>query len=355
MTELIWQPRWSEVRAHHLDWWRGQGLVLWCSAPAAAPHQALDPPPPPADLDQRWYGPAWRVRAAQHGLAHTYFGGDSFPLLTACSGAGDLAAYLGCALRLSPETVWYEPRPEAEPPLLLDRANRYLQAHLELTRLAAAECHGRYAIGLPDLVENLDIHAALRGPTAAMIDLAERPEWVEERLWRLNEIYFEVFDLFRDAIGDPEGGNGFCFDIWAPGRTAKVQCDSAAMISPAMFRRFVVPPLTAQCQWLDYALFHLDGEDCLCHLEALLAIEPLAAIEWTPRRISVGESGGSPQFYDLYRRILAAGKSVQAVGVGYDEVLPLLDAVGGRGMYIQTWAENAERADRLAQRVDAYR
>jgi hypothetical protein len=127
------------------------------------------------------------------------------------------------------------------------------------------------------------------------------------------------------------------------------------MFGPAMFRRFVAPALTEQCAWLDYALYHLDGEDCLVNLDELLAIGPLEAIEWTPRRLSVGDSGGHPRHWGLYRRILAAGKSVQAVGVRYEEVLPLLDAVGGKGMHIMTSAPTEETARELAAKVEAYR
>ncbi len=43
----------------------------------------------------------------------------------------------------------------------------------------------------------------------------------------------------------------------------------------------------------------------------LLAIEPLDAIEWTPQ--AGIEPGGNRRWHDLYRRILAAGKSVQVL------------------------------------------
>jgi hypothetical protein len=44
--------------------------------------------------------------------------------------------------------------------------------------------------------------------------------------------------------------------------------------------------------------------------------------------------GGVPEWYGLYRRIQDAGKSVRAVGVKLDEILPLLDALGGQaGQY----------------------
>jgi hypothetical protein len=111
--------------------------------------------------------------------------------------------------------------------------------------------------------------------------------------------------------------------------------------------------LDEQCRWLDYSLYHLDGTQALCHLERLLALEALDAIEWTPQDGLPG--GGDPRWFPLYRRILAAGKSVQAVGVAYDEVIPLLDAVGPRGLFIITEAPDENSARALEERVEGYR
>ena len=96
-------------------------------------------------------------------------------------------------------------------------------------------------------------------------------------------------------------------------------------------------------------MFHLDGTQAIPHLDNLLAIEPLDAIEWTPQAGQPG--GGSPIWYDLYRRIKAGGKSVQAIGVKYDEVEPLIDAVGSEGMYIMTSAKTEQEARDLLRRV----
>src|SRR5690606_29338360 len=130
------------------------------------------------------------------------------------------------------------------------------------------------------------------------------------------------------------------FYLWGPGKTAKVQCDTSAMFSPAMFERFAVPFLEQQCRWLDYSLYHLDGTQAIQHLDALLAIEPLRAIEWTPQ--AGIETGGNARWYDLYRRILAAGKAVQVVNVEHHEIEPLLDAIGTNGVYILTTFEGEE-------------
>jgi hypothetical protein len=125
------------------------------------------------------------------------------------------------------------------------------------------------------------------------------------------------------------------------------------MFSPAMFKHFVVPALAEQCAWLDHSMFHLDGHQCIPHLDLLLDMEPLDAIEWTPD--PQVPPGGSPEWYPMYRKILEAGKSVQAINVKPEEVLPLLDAVGGKGMYIMTSFSSEAEAEALVKAVEPYR
>jgi hypothetical protein len=127
----------------------------------------------------------------------------------------------------------------------------------------------------------------------------------------------------------------------------------SAMFSPEMFGEFAVPGLTEQCEWLDHSLYHLDGTQALCHLDQLLGIDGLDAVEWTPQ--AGIETGGSPRWYDLYRRILTAGKSVQAVNVEPGEILPLLDAIGGRGVYLITQFGSEREAEEMADKVEPYR
>jgi hypothetical protein len=241
----------------------------------------------------------------------------------------------------------------------LQRAgNHWLDVHLALLDECLRRAAGQVPVCMPDLIENLDTLAALRDTELLMTDLLERPEWVLAKLWEINEAFFAAFDLIGLRVRDADGGNVFCFSLWGPGRTAKLQCDLSCMLSREMFNRFVALPLTAQCQWLDFSMYHLDGEDALHHLDALLAIEPLDAIEWTPRLLSTGrpsEMGGSPKFYDLYRRIKAAGKSVQAICVRPDQLVPLLDAVGPEAMYIATWADNESAAEKMLKDVEQFR
>ena len=141
--------------------------------------------------------------------------------------------------------------------------------------------------------------------------------------------------------------------LWGPGKTAKVQCDACAMFSPAMFERFVLPALSEQCAWLDHAMYHLDGSDCLPHLDVLLSIDELDAIEWTTDPKVPGPC--DPHWYPLYRKILAAGKSVQVVGPRLEEIIPLLDAIGGRGVYLLTDLWQEREVEELLGKIEQYR
>lgn len=170
------------------------------------------------------------------------------------------------------------------------------------------------------------------------------------RIREITDAFFLAYDRFYEVTKAPDGSSVFCaFCLWGPGKVAKVQCDAAAMISPDQFRRFVSPELDRQCQSLDRSMYHLDGTQAVPCLDAVMEIDSIDAVEWTPQAGIPG--GGSSRWYDLYRRILTGGKSVQAVGVEYHEVLPFLDAVGHEGMYVMTSAPTEKEARELVRAV----
>jgi hypothetical protein len=359
---LAWKPNWHETRTHMLAWWRGEDLILGSGGapPVPQPHEHVVDPGPAPSIEAHYTQAEARAQRNHYQLSRQAFPVDVLPVSSTDIGPGSLALALGSEPGFSPETVWFnpcmadDPHPEGRPPLRFDPDSRWWQVHEATFRACARLAESKYTVGCPDLIENLDALASLRGTQNVLFDMIERPDWVMAKIDEINAAWFEAYDRAYQIIRLSDGSSVFgAFRLWGPGRTAKVQCDASAMISPAMFERFVVPALAAQCEWLDYSMFHLDGAHCLRHLDALLAIDALDAIEWTPN--PKVPSGGDPAWYDLYRRILAAGKSVQAVGVRPDEVLPLLDAVGGKGMYIMTSFDSIAQAEELDRQVEPYR
>jgi hypothetical protein len=125
------------------------------------------------------------------------------------------------------------------------------------------------------------------------------------------------------------------------------------MISQKDFRRFALPYLREQCQRIDYTLYHLDGVDALRHLDAVLEIEKLKAVQWTP---GAGQpQGGNPCWYDLYRRIRKAGKSVMPCWVEPQELRPLLDQVGPEGLNILMHFRSEREIDKAVRIAEGFR
>jgi hypothetical protein len=358
----MWKANWSETQRRFEAWWEHRGLLIgmWGAPDAGrSVHESVAAPPRPAALGEVYCDAAFRAADNHHRLSRSFFPLDVLPLATTDLGPGSLALFCGARPEFAEDTVWFHPcwhdvaAPEALPPLRFAPENAWWRVTEDILRRCAALARGKYLVGCPDLIENLDVLASLRGAQALLLDLVERPAWVERKLWELNDVWFAAYERIHELIKLDDGSSAFgAFYLWGPGRTAKVQCDCSAMFSPRMYRQFVLPALTAQCEWLDHALYHLDGTQALRHLDTLLAIGPLDAIEWTPQ--AGIETGGHRRWHELYRRILAAGKSVQVVNVEPGEIVPLLDAIGPAGVYALIQLRDEREAEAVAARVAGY-
>lgn len=359
----MWKPNWSETQERFVRWWNREGLLvgMWGAPQLDRPvHEAVDAPAQPADIAARHTDVAYRIASNHHRLSRSIFPLDILPSADTDLGPGSLALFLGSKPDFAEDTVWYHPsienqlEPETLPPFQFDATNTWWQLTESILRASVEQAADKYLVPCPDLVENMDTLASLRGSQTLCMDLIERPDWVETRIQQINQVWFDAYQRIYDLIKAQDGSSAFgAFYLWGPGKVAKVQCDASAMFSPKMYRQFVAPSLKAQCDWLDHSLYHLDGTQAMLHLDALLEIEALDAIEWTPQ--AGIESGGNPRWYDLYRRILSAGKSVQVVNVELDEIAPLLDAIGNQGVYILVQFKNELEAERAATLVEPYR
>lgn len=330
-----WKENWEESSQRYLDWWNHKGVLInmWEHfQEGVTPHANVVAPIPPKDLNQRWFDPEWRAGQLDHYMAHSSFMADIPAIANTQLGPGSLAAILGGVLEGGEDTIWIHPSPTIGEDIIFDPENAAWKLHKDLLRACKKRSAGNYYVGMPDLMEGLDVLAAIRGTDTVLMDTMLNPELLDSQLRQINEIYFRVFDALYELIREGDE-MAFCyFSIWGPGKVSKLQSDISIMIGEEDFRRFALPYLREQCQKIDYTLYHLDGVGAIRHLDTILEIEELNAIQWTP---GVGEpQGGDPKWYDLYKRILAGGKSVMACWVTVDELKPLLDNIGTNGLNI---------------------
>ena len=353
---MKWKADWAQAKKHHIAWWEHKGLVGQVYAPADKPLADIPAPASPKTWLLRYLDPSYRVASDEHKMSQTFFGGDAFACMSTYTGPGGLGTYLGAHPNFTPDTVWYEPcifDPDAYGSIRFNPENQWWIAQQVIIDEGLRASQGRYLVEIPDVIENLDTLAAMRGNEPVLFDLIERPDWVLARQEEILQAFFTCFDLMYQKVKDADGGNAYMtFRTWGPGRTCKLQCDISCMLSPEMFGRFVVPYLKRQCDWLDYSVYHFDGTTAMQHLDALLAIDSLDAIQWTPQ--AGRPSPGKSEWFDLYRRIKAGGKSVQAHGVRPEEVRPLLDAVGPEGMFVCVGCDKQKDAEKVVKDFEQY-
>jgi 5-methyltetrahydrofolate--homocysteine methyltransferase len=350
---LSLKPDWLENRRRMLAWWRGELLDRPCigltvqkdnpgTLPAPSDHATMTP-------EQFYFDIEARLADAEHFLAgHTWLG-EAFPNISIDLGPGSLALYMGSQPGYSWDTIWFHPWPPAAEGGLpeYDPHNDIWVKHQAMMQASADRARGRFMPTIPDLVEGLDIVSSLRGNDELLFDLVDNPAWVHACMERVTELYFTYYDRCYDILKQDDGGVAFtCFQVWAPGTMAKLQCDFAAMIGPAMFAEFQSPYLRRMCQRLDYTVYHWDGPTALPHLDNLLAIPELNAIQWTP---GAGAADvWAEEWYPYYQRALAGGKSLLLMGPFDPERMDrTVQACGPRGLYLTGYGATEDAANDL--------
>ena len=347
-----WKSNLEETKQRYINWWNHKGIILnmWEHfQEGVQPHAEITPPAPAKDLSQKWFDPQWRAEYLDWYVAHSSLKADILPVANTQLGPGSLAAILGGVFEGGEDTIWIHPNPDFTDEIVFNPEHPNWILHKELLKACKAKANGHYFVGMPDLMEGLDVLAALKGTDRVLLDTVMQPEILEQQMQQINDIYFKVFDELYDIIREGDE-MAFCyFSSWAPGKMSKLQSDISTMISQDDYRRFVQPFIREQCQKIDYTLYHLDGVGAMHHLPALLEIEELNAIQWTP---GVGEpQGGSPKWY---KKILAGGKSVMACWVTLDELKPLLDHIGADGVHLEMDFHNEKEVEQAMRIVEEY-
>jgi hypothetical protein len=266
--------------------------------------------------------------------------------------ASAMSGILGARMQLvNKDTMWAYPcftSVEQVAEMVLDRSNFWYRSTCEITHRSVALAKDHHYVALWALEGVSDILPGLYGTENFLIDLIMKPREVAQAMEHVKRLWLELFAEFSEMIaGTGNRGNIGWAGIWAPGTTFPLQEDISYMLSSAMFRKFCLPHLQDFIDSMEYPLYHLDGVGAIKHLDTLLQIEKLKAIQWVP---GTGKERLS-DWYALIRRILEGGKSVQ-VFAEVDEVDELVKNVGARGLLITVEASE-EDAYPLIERYKA--
>lgn len=282
-----------------------------------------------------WADPEVIVTRARAQFEATRFGGESFPGIWLNLGPSGHAGYFrDVQFHVNDETVWFTPLigQDGYRDVVFDKESELYRMTVSLARYFVEDSRGDYFVSMPDASGNLDALAHLRGSEDLLIDLAANhadiPKALEALQCAWESVMRDVYDIVRE---NNDGGSMiYWLKSWAPGLHAQMQADISVMISPDYYRRYVLPELSAQSEFLEYPLYHLDGAEQIRHLDELLSVDKIKAIQW----MSVAGQEPPSHYIDALQRIQRKGKSLLISVSDPREVEPLLRNLSSKGLYL---------------------
>jgi 5-methyltetrahydrofolate--homocysteine methyltransferase len=270
------------------------------------------------------------IRIYQARLEALKFYGDAWPRWVPNFGPGIPAAFLGAEVQVAPDTIWFSPIYENTPlkdiHLVHNPENIWWKRVIDMVQCAIDTWGDQVTIGHTTLSGNLDILAHLRTSQKMLTDLIDEPEEVDRLVREMTGLWLYYYDELEKMVRKTGRGTTFWIEVFSPRRCAALQSDLCYMISPRMFKRFVLPDLQACCDHIEHCIYHLDGKGELPHVDQLLAMEKLRAIQWIP-------GAGAPpaeEWLPLLRQIRDGGKFCQ-VYVTAEGARKIVKEVGGKG------------------------
>jgi 5-methyltetrahydrofolate--homocysteine methyltransferase len=288
------------------------------------------------------------------------FHGEVFPDLAPYLGPGSLSTFIGSKPIYSENTIWFS---ETESTLeeikercemLVSEADfsdskdfAWYKWTIDSAKYYKSMSGNIFRPSMPDLQQNLDILSAVMGPERLLVELIDDPEGVMEVMDKLYMVWEKVFDEITDIIMDDSGYTAYThYNLLGKGSTSVLQSDISCMLSEDMFRKFEMPYLKKQAERIDNVIYHLDGPGAVRHLDALLEIKNINAIQWVPGAGTPGNADES--YFDMYDKIIKADKGLY-VFLNPWEIKEFVNAFSNCRLLIRTRAENEEEQLRLVE------
>ena len=284
--------------------------------------------------------------------------GDSVPSVFTNFGPGAFSACIGGTFSCDPKTVWFENEPvitdweggAAERAVAFDPNAPMTRLIDDYITMLLEAGQGKFYTSLPDIGGTYDIIAALRGTQELLMDMLFYPEEIKAFNRHLQPMIRDYFLSISRRLMEAQGGFTSWMPIYSPVPYFPLQCDYSVMISPDMFGEFIRPDLEYQTSYMEHSVYHQDGVGQLAHTDHLLAIPRLSAIQWVP---GAGKADPTdPMWFDHYRKIRAAGKSIVLFCFKPEGVERLLRSVSTKGLMVHIHCSCREEAEELVRIAD---
>ena len=350
---MFYRDDWDQLKAKYARFWsddKSDECLISAYAPKVKNYGVPYPKNEAESYAQRM-DPEVILENALTFFENACFAGDAFAVVNMFLGASGHAGFFrGSKVTIS-NSVWFHPTitdDNMEYPVFDEDALLYKKT-MEVIEYLTRESNGRYMVSVPDITGNADALAHLRGSQNLMFDFLDDPEWVQECLKRIEACWETAMDrIFAMTTKCNDGGNTIGWmHTYAPGRHAQLQCDLSVMVSPDIFRETLLPDLCSAAATLDNPLYHLDGMEQIRHLDMILSIPGLKAIQWTP----VAGQPSPVQFIPQLKKIQQSGVRLLMNELSVSEVMTLVEELDMGMTHFVLYPSSPEEAEDAVRMV----
>jgi hypothetical protein len=227
---------------------------------------------------------------------------DFFYVASAYWGIPWLEAILGCRVIAGASSCRAEPSGDRDA-----GGERWLDTLLRFTRELVKYADGRFPVCAPLLRGPGDCASALLGAMRFATDCIDDPDNTRDLIERCARVRSAVLERMRDVVPTWRGtyaAGGYPSKVWSRRTVGYCQEDSAAVISPALFRRLLLPAHRSIAGATEVSFIHLHSA-CLYPVDMLLEGGAYTVIE-----VNIDHAGTGPPLsavMPVFRRIQAAG------------------------------------------------
>jgi hypothetical protein len=287
---------------------------------------------------ERWLDMEHRLAGHELWVESRIWTADSMPIVYGQLGPEFLATLFGAELEFTADTSFARPilssvrEIHSRKP---DFGSEYWQWMRRFMEASAERGAGRWLTALPDLHTHADLLASLREPQKLLIDLVEDFEGVKLAAMQLARLW----DALYEPLACPLLSAGQPISSWllAPhrGRACTVQADFSAMVAPEMFAAAFLSGIEYEVSRLERSIFHMHGERALQHLDAILQVPRLNAVQW----MYGAGNGPARRWIDVYKRIQAAGKGLHILCETFEDAISVAEHLKPQGCYFEVAAD----------------
>ena len=301
---------------------------------------------------ERWLDSEFQVRSFVASLKTTEFLGETFPVYWPNLSAVAYNLFLGQDCVFDDVTAWVHPcidDLENYPALKIQWDNKYFKAIEAMTQCALERGEGKFMVGYTDMYAGVDCSSLLRGAESTCMDIVMQPEPLKQLIDNAFEEYIDVYTHFDRTLKKHNQLSVTWMNIPSFETFNVLACDFATNISPEHFVEFCMPNLRKEAEYFTHNVFHLDGPGVARHIDAILTLPNLQAVQWVQ---GYGADEPIMQWLALIRKIQEAGKSV-IVDLKMNELDEFISSVDPAGIMLWVPAEPNQQKDVL-QRVSSW-